>query len=105
MKRFFPSTAPIKFCINVTYQSVCLYVCLLVWFGFLLNVPVNDFSVMLGRSHRFLGTLGSLKCLAQGHYTAVVGFEPWTSRSGVRRSTTEPARFPVCLSVSNAYSN
>ena len=27
----------------------------LVWFGLMLNVPVNNFSVMLGRSHRFLG--------------------------------------------------
>ena len=25
------------------------------WFGLMLNVPVNNFSVMLGRSHRFLG--------------------------------------------------
>ena len=25
------------------------------WFGLVLNVPVNNFSVMLGRSHRFLG--------------------------------------------------
>ena len=24
-------------------------------FGLMLNVPVNNFSVMLGRSHRFLG--------------------------------------------------
>ena len=30
--------------------------------GFSFNVPVNNFSVMLGRSHRFLG---SLNCLAQ----------------------------------------
>ena len=28
----------------------------LVWFGLMLNVPVNNFSVMLGRSHRFLCT-------------------------------------------------
>ena len=28
----------------------------LVWFGLMLNVPVNNFSVMLpGRSHLFLG--------------------------------------------------
>ena len=27
----------------------------LVWFGLMLNIPVNNFSVMLGRSHRFLG--------------------------------------------------
>ena len=32
----------------------------------------------------YISTLGSLKCLAQGHrYTAVVGFEICTSRSGV----------------------
>ena len=59
------------------------------------DVPVNNFSVMLGQSHCFLGIyqcFGELKvkCLAQGHYTAVVRFEPWTSRSGVRHSTTEP---------------
>ena len=43
-------------------------------------------------THLFTGTLGSLKCLAQGHYTATVGFECWTSHSGVRRSTTRPPR-------------
>ena len=25
------------------------------WFGLMLNVPVDNFSVMLGRSNRFLG--------------------------------------------------
>ena len=35
-----------------------------------------------------------VKCLAQGHNTAAVGFEPLTSRSGVRHSTTEPPRSP-----------
>ena len=62
-----------------------------------LNVPVNNFSVMSGRSHPswvinqyFWG----VKCLAQGHNTAAVGFEPPTSRSGVRHSTTEPPRSP-----------
>ena len=39
-----------------------------------LNVPVNNFSVMLGRSHRFLGITSTL---AQGHNTATqVGLEP-----------------------------
>ena len=33
-----------------------------------------------------------VKCLAQGHNMATVGFEPPTSRSGVRHSTTEPPR-------------
>ena len=35
-----------------------------------------------------------VKCLAQGHNTAVEGFEPPTSRSRVRHSTTEPPRSP-----------
>ena len=35
------------------------------------------------------------KCLAQGHNTAAVGFEPRTSRSGVWHSTTEPPRSPM----------
>ena len=35
-----------------------------------------------------------VKCLAQGHNTAAVGFEPRTSCSGVRHSTTEPPRSP-----------
>ena len=39
-----------------------------------------------------------VKCLAQGHNTAAVGFEPPTSRSGVRHSTTEPPRSPPNLS-------
>ena len=26
-----------------------------VWFGLMLNIPFNNFSVMLGQSHRFLG--------------------------------------------------
>ena len=38
-----------------------------------------------------------VKCLAQGHNTAAVGFEPPTSRSGVRHSTTEPPRSPHFL--------
>ena len=36
-----------------------------------------------------------VKCLAQGHNAAEVGFEPPTSRSGARRSTTEPQRSPA----------
>ena len=38
-----------------------------------------------------------VKCLAQGHNTAAVGFEPPISRSGVRHSTTEPPRSPSVL--------
>ena len=40
-----------------------------------------------------------VKCLAQGHNTAAVGFEPPTSRSGVRHSTTEPPRSPAYLQM------
>ena len=43
-----------------------------------------------------------VKCLAQGHNTAAVGFEPRTSRSGVRHSTTEPPRSP-CARVNGSY--
>ena len=35
-----------------------------------------------------------VKCLALGHNTAAVGFEPPTSRSRVWHSTTEPPRSP-----------
>ena len=35
------------------------------WFGLMLNVPVNNFSVMLGQSHHFLGIAST-----QGHNTA-----------------------------------
>ena len=38
-----------------------------------------------------------VKCLAQGHNTAAVGFEPRTSRSGVRHSTTEPPHSPLII--------
>ena len=43
-----------------------------------LNVPVNNFSVMSGRSHRFLGITSTIRGvnLAQGHNTAEVGIEP-----------------------------
>ena len=47
----------------------------------------------------FTSTLGTLKCLAQGHYMAVVGFKPWTSPSRVQSSTTEPPQ-PAVLTVS-----
>ena len=65
-----------------------------------LNVPVNNFSVMLGRRHRFLRTMyyqyfsGSKCVFAQGHNTGEVGIKPPTSRSGVRGSTTRPLRSP-----------
>ena len=44
-----------------------------------------------------------VKCLAQGHNTAAVGFETPTSRSGVRHSTTEPPRSPASQSKCHLY--
>ena len=79
---------PLTMFCRYTAQFVCfLFVFYCFYFCSLrFNIPINDFSVMLGWSHRFLGIyqyLGSLKCLAQGHYTTVMGFESWTSSSGV----------------------
>ena len=51
------------------------------------------FSVMLGWSHRLLDIyqyFGELKVSCSMTLHAVVGFEPWASRSVVRRCTTEP---------------
>ena len=65
-------------------QFVCLFVCI--------DFPVNNFSVMSGRSHRFLGFnqySRELMCLAQ---VTLVGIEHRTSRFDVRRSTTRPPR-------------
>ena len=31
-----------------------------IWFGLMLNVPVNNFSVMLGWGHHFLGIASTL---------------------------------------------
>ena len=58
-------------------------------FDLILYVPVNSFSVKLGRV--FLGLTSSkqkIKCLAQGH-NAVVKLEPATPRSRVKHSITE----------------
>ena len=68
----------------------------------ILNVPVNNFSLMLGRSHRFLGitsTFWRMKCLAQGHNKVTrVRIEPPTSRSGIRRPKHQASAPPVrCL--------
>ena len=52
-----------------------------------LNVPVNNFSVMLGRSHRFLGissTLGVYMSCTRTQHGDRMGLEPPTSGSGVR---------------------
>ena len=64
----------------------------------ILNVPVNNFSVMSGRSHRFLGITSTFRGvnvpLVKNATTAEVGIELPTSRSGVRDSTIRPPRYP-----------
>ena len=69
------------------------------------NVPVNNFSVMSGRSHRLLGFnqyCRELMCLFQGHNTVtLVWIEHMTSRFGVRRSNTGPPRSLVCYEKIN----
>ena len=67
----------------------------MVWFGYCLTSRLTIFQSCRDgtkASWVFTSTLESLKCLAQGHYMAVIGFVPWTPRSGVRCSTTEPPR-------------
>ena len=57
-----------------------------VLFLFRFNVPVNNFLSHVGTEPPFPGYyqyFRGVKCLAQGHNTAEVGFEPPTSRSGV----------------------
>ena len=58
-------------------------------FGLILYVPLDNFSVMLGRV--FLGltsTKQRIKCLAQGHNrVSPVRLEPATAWSGVKHST------------------
>ena len=71
----------------------------------MLNIPVNNFSVMSGWSHRFLGTTSTFQgvnVFAQGHNTGEVGIEPLTSRSRVIDSTTRPPHSPkFCMSHIN----
>ena len=70
-------------CWGLTSQSTIFQSC---WDGATASWVINQY---------FRG----VKCLAQGHNTAEVGFEPPTSRSGVRHSTTEPPRSPLEISA------
>ena len=68
----------------------CSYIFGLFWFLF--NNLVNNFQSFwngASASWVFTKTWRTLKCLGQGNYTAVVGFEHWTSSSRARSSTTE----------------
>ena len=63
-------------------------------FDLIINVPVNNFSVMSGQV--FLGRISTkqgLMCLAPGHNTVMpVRLELATPWSPVKQSTTEPLR-------------
>ena len=69
----------------------------------MLNVPVNNFSVMLGRSHRFLGITstiwgGNVSCSRTQHGLTRVGLEPPTSGSGVRGINHQATALPRLMS-------
>ena len=54
-----------------------LFIFFVLWF----NVPVNNFSAILGHSHTFLGTdqyFGKLMSLAYEYISAMTGFKPTT---------------------------
>ena len=70
--------------------------CWKVWFGLRLYFPVNNFSVMSGRSHRFLGITSTflevnVSCSRIQHGDLSEDRTP-TSRSEVRLSTSRPPR-------------
>ena len=84
----------------------------LIWVNFLdiwlvglliLNVPVNNFSVMLGWSHRFLGITGyyqyfwkvNAPCSRTQHGLTRVGLEPPTLDPESEALTTRPPRSPL----------
>ena len=72
--------------------SIIHYKGMLCLLDLILNVSVNNFSVMLGQV--FLGltsTKQRIKGLSQGNNTeSVVRFEPAKPQSRVKHSTTEP---------------
>ena len=79
-------TTKLWLCWGLTSQSTIFQSC---WDGAIASWVINQY---------FRG----VKCLAQGHNTATVGFELRTSRSRVRHSTTEPPRSPYkIMSASN----
>ena len=72
----------------------------------ILKVSVNNFSVMLGRGHRFLGITSTfwgvnVPCSRTQHGLTRVGLEPPTSGSGVRGINHQATALPylpfVCL--------
>ena len=83
--------------LHIVKSTPCNKSCKGFWFGFV-NAPVNNFSVMSGRSHRFLGITSTfwevnVSCSRTQHGDLSEDRTP-TFRSRVRRSTTRPWRLP-----------
>ena len=79
-------------------DSICF---VFVSFRFLLNAPVNNFSVMSGQSHRFLGITSTfwevnVSCSRTQYGDLSEDRTPDLSL-GVRRSTTRPPRLRFYL--------
>ena len=75
---------------KVVDRQLCLFV-------LRFHVPVNTFFSHVGMEPPLSGYyqyFWGVKCLAQVHNTAEVGFETPTSRSDVWRSTTEQPHSP-----------
>ena len=75
-----------------------------------LYVPVNNFSVMSGWSHHFLGIISTFlgcKCilLKDTTWQHEWGSNPPTSRAVVQSSTTRPPRLPQHICNNNLISN
>ena len=74
---------------------------------FLFNVPVKIFTVMSGRSNRFLGIISTfwrvnVSCSKTQHGDLSEDRTP-TSHSGFRHSTTNPPHCQSCIRSSDEY--
>ena len=92
--RILISTTVVRIRILILIASVVIITCL---FVLRLNVPVNNFSVISGQSHCFLGITSSFLNKVSCSRTQHVGGRfrnPYLSLR-VRCSTTEPPRSPA----------
>ena len=62
-------------CLNIIMEDLNSK-CFGFWFGLMLNILVNNFSVMLGQSHRFQGItinfLGNSNCLDSFSFMQII---------------------------------
>ena len=86
--------------VHLARHVLCILLICLVYL--ILNVPVNNFTVMLGPGHPFLGitsTFGEYFCLAKGHNIVTrVRSDTRTLASESDALTTSPAPPPSPLS-------